>query len=66
MLANDSATTNRPKMKRPILKISIIILNAGLGYFILEMTGFANGEPTTEGIKPFFDFFFFFNYSPYN
>jgi hypothetical protein len=41
-------------------------LNAGLGYFILEMTGFANGEPTTEGIKPFFDFFFFFNYSPYN
>jgi hypothetical protein len=30
-------------MKRPILTISIIILTAGLGYFIFEMAGFAQG-----------------------
>ena len=30
-------------MKRPILAISILILTAGLGYFIFEIAGFANG-----------------------
>jgi hypothetical protein len=43
MLTDDRAMTNRPKMKRPILKIPILILTAGLGYFNFEMTGFANG-----------------------
>jgi hypothetical protein len=30
-------------MKRPILTISIIILTAGLGYWVYEMYGFAQG-----------------------
>jgi hypothetical protein len=34
---------NRPKLKRPILILSILILTAGLGYFLFEMSGFANG-----------------------
>jgi len=43
MLKNDRATTNRPKMKRPILTIFTLILTAGLGYFIFKMAGFTNG-----------------------
>ena len=40
-------------MKRPILTISILILTAGLGYFIFEMTGFANGvrQDTIKNLK---------------
>ena len=53
MLTDDRATTNRPKMKRPILTISIIILTAGLSYFIYEMAGFANGvrQDTIKNLK---------------
>jgi hypothetical protein len=44
---------NRPKLKRPILILSILILTAGLGYFIFEMSGFANGvrQDRTNKIK---------------
>lgn len=40
-------------MKRPILTISNIILTAGLGYFIYEMAGFANGvrQDTIKKLK---------------
>jgi hypothetical protein len=53
MLTDDRATTNRQKMKRPILTISILILTAGLGYFIFEMAGFANGvrQDTIKNLK---------------
>src|SRR5690606_32372296 len=46
-------TTNRPKMKRPILTIFILILTAGLGYFIFEMAGFTNGarQDTIKHLK---------------
>jgi len=45
--------TNRPKMKRPILILFILILTAGLGYFIFEMAGFASGirQDTIKNIK---------------
>lgn len=53
MLTNDRVKTNRPKMKRPILTISILILTAVLGYFIYEMVGFANGvrQDTIKNLK---------------
>ena len=53
MLTDGRETTNRPKMKRPILTIFILILTAGVGYFIFEMAGFANGvrQDTIENLK---------------
>ena len=53
MLTDDRATTNIRKMNRPILTISILILTAGLGYFIFEMAGFANGfsQDTIKNLK---------------
>ena len=40
-------------MKRPILTIFILILTAGLSYFIFEMAGFTNGviQDTIENQK---------------
>lgn len=53
MLIDDFVTTNRPKMKRPIMTIFIPILTAGLGYFIFVMAGFANGvqQDTIKNLK---------------
>lgn len=53
MLTNDRETKNRLKMKRPILIILILILTAGLGYFIVEMAGYANGvkQDTIKNLK---------------
>lgn len=40
-------------MKQPILIILILILTAGLGYFIFEMAGYANGvkQDTIKNLK---------------
>lgn len=53
MLTNDRETKNRLKMKQPILIILILILTAGLGYFIFEMAGYANGvkQDTIKNLK---------------
>jgi len=53
MLKDDSSMTNRLNIKRSVLTISIIILTAGLGYFIYEMADFAKGvhQDTIKNIK---------------
>jgi len=53
MLTDDRVTTNRPKMKPPILTILTLILLAGLSYFLFEMAGFANSvkHDTIKNLK---------------